>query len=92
MAQTFIKDVLKNDRLQGNWYLPICFRICGDLRLIAKAVSLIAQSEIFKQLMLFIYLRRIVKMRVATAHITAMPSSVTQQHMKYPRCTKNRPA
>jgi hypothetical protein len=36
ICQLFVKEVLQKQ--SGNWFLPLCFRLCTDLRLIAKAV------------------------------------------------------
>uniref|UniRef100_A0A914WLA5 PCI domain-containing protein 2 homolog n=1 Tax=Plectus sambesii TaxID=2011161 RepID=A0A914WLA5_9BILA len=39
LVQVFIKEVLQR-RKDENWFLPICFRLCSDLRLLAKAADL----------------------------------------------------
>jgi hypothetical protein len=38
LVQVFVKEVLQR-RKDENWFLPICYRLCSDLRLLAKAAG-----------------------------------------------------
>lgn len=49
ISRTFTKEIVK-ERKDENWFLPICYLICSELRLCAKAVG---KREIYAKIEYF---------------------------------------